>query len=120
VFDILSSKEGEELREKLWKNTVHFRSRMEQAGFDVRGGVHGPPIVPVMLGDAALASRMADEMLNEFGIYVIGFSYPVVPQGRARIRVQLSAAHSTDDIDKLVDAFISLGTRHNILTRNKL
>lgn len=120
VFDILSSKQGQQLREKLWKNTVQFRTLMEQAGFDVRGGVSGPPIVPVMLGDAALATQMADEMLKEFGIYVIGFSYPVVPQGRARIRVQISAAHSTDDIDQLVKAFVSLGKRHNILQRNKL
>ncbi|GJQ10353.1 hypothetical protein GpartN1_g2144.t1 [Galdieria partita] len=120
VFDILSSAEGQQLRETLWKNTVQFRTLMGQAGFDVRGGVSGPPIVPIMLGDAALASRMADEMLKEFGIYVIGFSYPVVPKGRARIRVQISAAHSTDDIDKLVNAFISLGERHNIFKRNKL
>eukprot|EP00871_Galdieria_phlegrea_P004574 jgi/Galph1/5117/GphlegSOOS_G3699.1 len=120
VFDILSSSEGQQLRDRLWGNTKKFRSLMAQAGFEVRGGLSGPPIVPVMIGDAGLATQMANEMLTEHGIYVIGFSYPVVPQGKARIRVQLSAVHSNEDIEKLVKAFVSLGQRHGLLQKNKL
>ena len=84
--------DGSELIEKLAANTKRFREGMTKAGFDIRPGEH--PIVPVMLGDARLASGMADDLLDE-GIYVIGFSYPVVPKGQARIRVQISAAHTT-------------------------
>lgn len=87
----------------LRSNTALFRQRMTEAGFDLLPGEH--PIVPVMIGDAAKASRMADLLLDQ-GIYVIGFSYPVVPHGKARIRVQLSAAHSTDNVNRAVDAFI--------------
>ncbi len=86
---------------------------MTKAGFQIRGIDH--PIAPVMLGDAKLASDFADAMLGE-GIYVIGFSYPVVPKGLARIRVQLSAAHSTEDVQACIDAFIRVGKRLNVIS----
>ncbi|MDX6295699.1 MAG: glycine C-acetyltransferase [Kribbellaceae bacterium] len=92
-----------ELRDKLKANTALFRSKMTEAGFDVLPGDH--PISPVMIGDAAEAGRLADKLL-ELGVYVIGFSYPVVPHGKARIRTQLSAAHSTEDVEQVVAAFI--------------
>jgi glycine C-acetyltransferase len=91
------------LRDKLEANTGFFRQEMAGHGFNILSGTH--PICPIMLGDAALASRMADAMLVG-GVYVIGFSYPVVPQGKARIRTQISAAHSTDDLQKAVAAFV--------------
>jgi len=94
---------GGELRRRLRDNTAYFRSRMTAEGFDILPGDH--PIVPVMLGDAALAARMAGIMLGK-GIYVVGFSYPVVPLGKARIRTQVSAAHSRDDLERAVRAFI--------------
>jgi glycine C-acetyltransferase len=100
ALDLIES--SEDLRARLAENTAYFRSRMEAAGFDILPGEH--PIVPVMVGDAALASRMADALL-ERGVYVIGFSYPVVPRGEARIRVQVSAAHSRDDLDLAIAAF---------------
>ena len=90
------------LRDKLHENARFFRSGMTQARFNIVAGEH--PIVPIMLGDAALAARMAEKML-ERGVYVIGFSYPVVPQGKARIRVQVSAAHSRDDLEMALEAF---------------
>ncbi len=102
VLDLLES--AGDLREKLAENTALFRRRMTEEGFDILPGDHA--IAPVMIGDAARAGRMA-ELLLERGVYVIGFSYPVVPQGQARIRVQLSAAHSTDDVDRAVDAFVA-------------
>jgi len=98
--------ESTELRDKLERNTRRFRAGMTQAGLSIRPGEH--PIVPVMLGDARLAVEMATRLLEE-GIYVIGFSYPVVPKGQARIRVQLSAAHSEDDVDRAVAAFVKIG-----------
>ncbi|MFB4421136.1 glycine C-acetyltransferase [Streptomyces sp. QL37] len=101
VIDLLES--AGDLRERLNANTALFRSRMTDEGFDILPGDHA--IAPVMIGDAAKAGRMA-ELLLERGVYVIGFSYPVVPQGAARIRVQLSAAHSTDDVNRAVDAFV--------------
>ncbi|MEU8915241.1 glycine C-acetyltransferase [Streptomyces nigrescens] len=101
VLDLLES--AGDLRERLHANTALFRSRMTEEGFDILPGDHA--IAPVMIGDAAEAARMA-ELLLERGVYVIGFSYPVVPQGQARIRVQLSAAHSTEDVNRAVDAFI--------------
>lgn len=101
VIDLLES--AGDLRERLNANTALFRSRMTAEGFDILPGDHA--IAPVMIGDAAKAGRMA-ELLLERGVYVIGFSYPVVPQGAARIRVQLSAAHSTDDVNRAVDAFV--------------
>jgi glycine C-acetyltransferase len=79
---------------------------MEEAGFNLAGADH--PIIPVMLGDARLAGEMADRLLDE-GIYVVGFSFPVVPRGQARIRTQMSAAHSSDDIDRAIDAFTRVG-----------
>ena len=91
-----------ELRDRLEANTKYFRSGMAERGFDIAAGDH--PIVPIMLGEARLATRMASMMLEE-GIYVIGFSYPVVPKGKARIRVQISAAHTPGDIDQAMDAF---------------
>ncbi|MFF2731000.1 glycine C-acetyltransferase [Streptomyces sp. NPDC058008] len=101
VIDLLES--AGDLRERLDANTALFRSRMTEEGFDILPGDHA--IAPVMIGDAAEAARMA-ELLLERGVYVIGFSYPVVPQGAARIRVQLSAAHSTEDVHRAVDAFV--------------
>ncbi len=94
--------ESTNLRDKLEENTRYFRSAMTDAGFNIAPGEH--PIVPVMLGDAALATKFADAMLSH-GVYVIGFSYPVVPQGKARIRTQISAAHSREDLEHAVAAF---------------
>lgn len=104
VIDMLS--ETTELRDKLERNTKYFRSKMTEAGFDIRPGEH--PIVPVMLYDAVLAQKMANALLQE-GIYVIGFFYPVVPKGLARIRVQISAAHDQAHLDKAIAAFTKIG-----------
>jgi glycine C-acetyltransferase len=104
VLDMLS--ETTDLRDKLETNTQYFRQKMTEAGFDIKPGVH--PIVPVMLYDAKLAQEFAAKMLDE-GIYVIGFYYPVVPQGKARIRVQISAAHDTAHLDKAIAAFTKVG-----------
>ncbi|TDQ05201.1 glycine C-acetyltransferase [Labedaea rhizosphaerae] len=101
ALDLLDS--SGELLSRLRENTELFRRRMTEAGFDLLPGEH--PIIPVMIGDAALAGRLADLLLAR-GVYVIGFSYPVVPHGKARIRTQMSAAHSTDDVNRAVDAFI--------------
>ena len=100
VLALLS--ESTELRDQLEANTKFFREGMDQLGFNILPGTH--PICPVMLGDAALAGKFADAMLHK-GVYVIGFSYPVVPQGRARIRTQISAAHSRTDLEKAIHAF---------------
>jgi len=100
VLELLSV--STELLDKLQANATHFRAKMTEAGFDVPDGDH--PIIPIMLGDARLATGMADRLLEK-GVYVIGFSFPVVPQGQARIRVQISAAHSTEDIDFAVQQF---------------
>src|SRR5690606_4998289 len=96
--------ESGELREKLQANAALFRTLMQEAGFDLLPGEH--PIVPVMFGDAALTAHMADA-LQERGVYVTAFSFPVVPRGEARIRVQLSAAHTEAEIRRCVDAFVS-------------
>jgi glycine C-acetyltransferase len=104
VLDMLS--ETTQLRDKLESNTQYFRKAMTEAGFDIKPGVH--PIVPVMLYDAKLAQEFAAKMLEE-GIYVIGFYYPVVPQGKARIRVQISAAHDIEHLDKAIAAFTKVG-----------
>ncbi len=101
VLELMRS--ASDLREKLRDNTAFFRKRMTDEGFDILPGEH--PIVPVMIGDAARASRLAELML-ERGVYVVGFSYPVVPQGKARIRAQVSAAHSRDDLERAVQAFV--------------
>ena len=98
-------KQSTSLRDTLENNTRYFRKAMTDAGFNITPGEH--PIVPVMLGDAALAAKFADAMLKR-GVYVIGFSYPVVPQGKARIRTQISAAHTQDDLDKAVKAFVEV------------
>ncbi|TDH74406.1 hypothetical protein CCR75_003034 [Bremia lactucae] len=111
VFQMLS--DSSELVDKIRVNTHHFRDRMAIAGFTLKGS-RDHPIAPVMLGDARLASELADDMLKR-GIYVIGFSYPVVPKNTARIRVQLSAAHSIEDIDKAVDAFIECGKARGVI-----
>lgn len=104
VLDLLESQD--DLRVKLRENSNYFRSEMEALGFDLVPGIH--PIIPVMLGDAKVASAMADKMLEE-GIYVIGFSFPVVPQGQARIRTQMSAGHERSHIDRAVSAFAKVG-----------
>lgn len=111
AFDLIS--ETTELRDKLESNTQYFREKMTGAGFDIKPGDH--PIVPIMLGDAKLAVDMAADMLAE-GIYVIGFSYPVVPKGQARIRVQLSAAHEREHLDRAIDAFIKVGRKHGVIS----
>ena len=100
ALDLLE--ESTDLRDRLERNVRHFRQRMTESGFAIIEGEHA--IVPIMLGDAALASRFADAMLGK-GVYVIGFSYPVVPQGKARIRVQVSAAHTLEDLDFAVEKF---------------
>ncbi|QFY13230.1 glycine C-acetyltransferase [Nonomuraea phyllanthi] len=101
ILDLLES--SNEARERLRANTARFRAGMAEAGFDLLPGEH--PIVPVMIGDAAEAAALAERLLD-LGIYVIGFSYPVVPHGQARIRVQLSAAHSPEDVDHAIRAFV--------------
>lgn len=104
VFDMLS--ETTDLRDQLEANTRYFRTKMAAAGFDIRPGEH--PIVPIMLYDAGLAQRFSEQLLDR-GIYVIGFFYPVVPQGMARIRVQISASHSRDQLDAAIAAFTTVG-----------
>lgn len=110
VFDLLS--ETTELRDKLEDNTKYFRERMEAAGFDIKPGEH--PIVPIMLYDAVLSQKMAEKLLEK-GIYVIGFYYPVVPKGQARIRVQISAGHEKQHLDQAIDAFIEVGKELGVL-----
>jgi glycine C-acetyltransferase len=110
VLDMLS--ETTELRDKLEHNTRHFRAKMTAAGFDIRAGEH--PIVPIMLYDAVVAQDFAARLLDE-AIYVIGFFFPVVPKGQARIRVQLSAAHETHHLDKAIDAFTKVGKELKVL-----
>jgi glycine C-acetyltransferase len=110
VFDLLN--ETTELRDTLESNTKYFKKKILEAGFDIKDG--DSAIVPVMLGDAKLSQKMADALLDE-GIYVIGFFYPVVPKGQARIRVQLSAAHSKEHLDKAVNAFVKVGKELNII-----
>ena len=110
VFDLLS--QTTDLRDKLESNTRYFREKMTEAGFDIKPGVH--PIVPIMLYDAVLAQEFAARLLEE-GIYVIGFFFPVVPKGQARIRVQLSAAHEQHHLDRAVDAFTKVGKELEVL-----
>jgi len=110
VLDMLEG--SDDLRNKLRENTAYFRERMTAAGFDIKPGEH--PIVPIMLYDARLAQDMARDLL-ERGIYVIGFSYPVVPQGQARIRVQLSAAHTRDQLDRCINAFTEVGKSRGVV-----
>ena len=110
VFDLLS--ETTELRDKLEDNTKYFRMKISEPGFDIKPGIH--PIVPVMLYDAKLSQQMAARLLEE-GIYAIGFFYPVVAKGLARIRVQISAAHSKEDLDKCVAAFTKVGKELKVI-----
>ena len=110
VFDMLES--TTELRDKLESNTKYFRAEMIKRGFKITPGEH--PIVPIMLYEAKLATDFADKLLDE-GVYVIGFSYPVVPKGQARIRVQLSAAHSREQLDKAINAFEAVGKKLGVL-----
>ncbi len=110
VLDLLS--ETTELRDKLEANTKYFRTKMTEAGFDIKPGEH--PIVPIMLYDAVLSQTMAAQLLAE-GIYVIGFYYPVVPKGQARIRVQISAAHDQHHLDKAIAAFIKVGKNLSVI-----
>ncbi|MFW6412500.1 MAG: glycine C-acetyltransferase [Oceanicaulis sp.] len=103
---------GDDLRARLFDNAARFRTGMSEAGFDLLPGEH--PIIPVMLGDAALSQKMADALMDE-GVYVIGFFYPVVPKGKARIRTQMSAAHTPEMIDRAVDAFTVVGKRLGVV-----
>ena len=111
VLDLLEGSAS--LRQKLKANASYFRKGLQDLGFNLKPGVH--PIIPVMLGDAKLAKTMADKLLSE-GIYVIGFSYPVVPQGQARIRTQVSAAHEQEHLDKALAAFAKVGTELNVIS----
>jgi glycine C-acetyltransferase len=110
VFDMLSA--AGDLRRQLKENTAYFRERMTAAGFEIKPGVH--PIVPVMIHDAPRAQAMAAALLDE-GIYVTGFFYPVVPQGQARIRTQMSAAHTREHLDHAIDAFTRVGRTLGII-----
>jgi glycine C-acetyltransferase len=111
VLEFLS--ESTELRDRLEENCVLFRKEIERAGFTTVGAGH--PIIPIMLGDAKLAADIARDMLEE-GVYVIGFSYPVVPKGQARIRTQMSAAHSKEDIHQAIEAFKKVGRKYNVIS----
>jgi glycine C-acetyltransferase len=102
-----------ERRDRLAASTRWFRRAMTEAGFAIRPGEH--PIVPIMLGDARLAHQVAADLLDE-GIYVVGFSYPVVPEGQARIRVQVSAAHEQGDLERAVAAFVKVGRAHGVIS----
>ncbi|UJP64708.1 glycine C-acetyltransferase [Mongoliitalea daihaiensis] len=110
VFDLLS--ETTELRDKLESNTQYFREKMSEAGFDIKPGEHA--IVPIMLYDAVLSQQMAEKLLEK-GIYVIGFYYPVVPKGQARIRVQISAGHDQEHLDQAIAAFIEVGRELEVI-----
>ena len=110
VLDII--KQGQSLRTQLRDNSNYFREKMTQAGFSLAGAGH--PIIPVMIADAALASKMADRLLAE-GIYVIAFSFPVVPKGQARIRTQMSAIHTAEQLDKAINAFIKIGKELGVI-----
>ena len=110
VLDLIE--DGDELRANLRRNTAHFRRRMNEAGFHLVPGEH--PIAPVMLGDAALASKFAEKLL-ERGVYVIGFSYPVVPMGKARIRTQMTAGHSLEQLERAIEGFIAVGRELGVI-----
>ncbi|SHO55401.1 glycine C-acetyltransferase [Vibrio quintilis] len=111
VLELLA--ESQELRTHLWENAAHFRKRMTEAGFTLAGADHA--IIPIMLGDAKVAAEFAERALAK-GIYVVGFSYPVVPKGQARIRTQMSAAHTTEQLDRAIDVFIQTGRDMGIIT----
>ena len=114
VLDILSK--TTERRDKLEENTKYFRAKIAGIGFDIKHGIH--PIVPVMFYNAKLANDFAHDMYHE-GIYVIGFGFPVVPKGEARIRVQLSALHEREHLDLALNAFAKLGRKYNILGKSR-
>lgn len=114
TLDKLSGKGGADLRQRLKDNSQYFRAEMTKLGFDLAPGDH--PIIPVMIYDAALATQFADAMLKR-GVYVVGFSYPVVPQGKARIRTQMSAAHTRAQLDKAIAAFAEVGKELGILKK---
>ncbi|MEK7692466.1 MAG: aminotransferase class I/II-fold pyridoxal phosphate-dependent enzyme, partial [Bdellovibrionota bacterium] len=112
-IEILKLVEGADaLREKLRANSLNFRKRMESLGYRLIPGSH--PIIPVMLGDARLAQALAEALFDE-GVYVIGFSYPVVPDGQARIRTQMSASHTLEDLDRVIAAFEKCGRKLGII-----
>lgn len=110
AIDLIS--EQPERRQRLWENVGYFRQRMTEAGFSLAGADHA--IIPIMLGDAKIASQFAQRAMEK-GIYVTGFSFPVVPKGGARIRTQMSAAHSREDLDKAIDAFIEIGREMKVI-----
>ena len=110
VLDMLENSNN--LIDQVNENTKYFRSKMIELGFTIKEGIH--PIVPVMIGDAKLAQKMADDMLNE-NVYVIGFSYPVVPKDEARIRVQISAAHTKQELNKVIEAFKKIGNKYSLI-----
>jgi glycine C-acetyltransferase len=110
VLDLLG--DGAELRNRLWENTAYFRGQLEELGFDLVPGDHA--IIPVMLGDARLASEMADRLLAE-GVYVVGFSFPVVPEGKARIRTQMSAGLEQTHLDRAIAAFEKIGRELGVI-----
>ncbi len=110
VLDMLQ--DSDDWVEQLWTNARYFRSEMEARGFDIKPGDH--PIVPIMLYDATVSAQVADELLDR-GIYVISFSYPVVPKGEARIRTQMSAAHTRDQLDRAIDAFTEVAQAHDVV-----
>jgi glycine C-acetyltransferase len=110
VLDLLQRDSS--LQQQLHENATYFRNAMTERGFDLKPGEH--PIIPVMLGDALLASRMADELLQR-GVYVIGFSFPVVPKGQARIRTQMSAGLTRQQLDKAIEAFTDVGRELEII-----
>ncbi|MDR3098372.1 MAG: glycine C-acetyltransferase [Paraburkholderia sp.] len=112
VLELIASDEGAQLRARVQANGAHFRREMSALGFTLVPGEH--PIIPVMLGDAQVAANMADALLHE-GVYVIGFSYPVVPKGRARIRTQMSAAHTPEQIERAVAAFARIGKQLGVI-----
>lgn len=112
VINMLNGEEGKTLRQQLHSNTVYFRTKMAELGFNLIPGEH--PIIPVMIGDAKLSAVMADRLLQE-GIYVISFSYPVVPKGLARIRIQMSAAHKKEHLDNALDAFAKVGRELSLI-----
>ncbi|QEG20918.1 glycine C-acetyltransferase [Mariniblastus fucicola] len=112
AIDLVSSKEGDERRKQLFENANRFRAGMSEAGFTLPDGEH--PIIPVMLGDAELAQRMSAKLLEK-GIYVVGFFYPVVPKETARIRTQMSAGHSSEQVDQCVQAFIDVGKELGVI-----
>ena len=111
VFELIEN--GSDLRARLWKNAGRFRDGMSKAGFTLAGADH--PIIPVMLGDAPVAAEMAERMMAK-GVYVTAFAFPVVPKGHARIRTQMSAAHSTEEVDRCIDAFVEVGRDMGVIT----